>query len=77
MARQKFQHKQLVESRQPSPNKSIYPGMIIEFRYKAENIFDKQPMVLVLWNDLSAVRNFPSKKCFGKVVKKLFLENYN
>ena len=51
MARQKFQHKQLVESRQPSPNKSIYPGMIIEFRYKAENIFDKQPMVLVLWND--------------------------
>ena len=51
MARAKFNHLQLIESHQPSHTKSIYPGMIIQFDYKAENIFDKQPMVLVLWNE--------------------------
>ena len=51
MARTKYNHKQLIESLQPSPNKSIYPGMIIQFRYQAKNIFDKTPMVLILWND--------------------------
>ena len=42
MARTKYNHRQLIESYQPSPNKAIYPGMVIEFRYKAENIFDKK-----------------------------------
>ena len=51
MAKTKYNHRQLVESYQPSPNKALYPGMIVEFRYKAKNIFDKQPMILVLWND--------------------------
>ena len=33
---------------------------------------------VMLWNGLSAIlRNLPSKKCFGKAVKKQFLENYN
>ena len=51
MARTKYNHKQLIESFQSSPNKAIYPGMIVNFRYIAKNVFDKQPMVLVLWND--------------------------
>ena len=51
MAKTKYNHRQLVESYQPSPNKALYPGMIVEFRYKAKDIFDKQPMILVLWND--------------------------
>ena len=33
---------------------------------------------VMLWNDLSAkLRILPSKKCFGKAVKKRFLEHYN
>ena len=33
---------------------------------------------VTLWNDLSAtLRNSSSKKCFGKAVKKLYLDNYN
>ncbi len=51
MARQKYNHKNVVKSFQPSPNKSIYPGMIIQFAYKGVDIFDKNPMVLVLWNN--------------------------
>ena len=51
MAKTKYNHRQLIESYQPSPNKAIYPGMVVQFRYKAENIFDKKPIVLVLWND--------------------------
>ena len=51
MARTKYNHKQLIESFQSSPNKAIYPGMIVNFRYIAKNVFDKQPVVLVLWND--------------------------
>tara|TARA_Y100000296_G_C5039462_1_gene189064 strand:+ start:74 stop:631 length:558 start_codon:yes stop_codon:yes gene_type:complete len=69
MARRKFQHKQLVESRQSSPNKAIYPGMIIEFQYKAENVFDKQPMVLLLWND------YPNGKVHG--INLNYLSNQN
>ena len=51
MARAKYNHKALIKSFQPSPNKAIYPGMIVDFRYAGKNIFDKNPMVLVLWND--------------------------
>ena len=51
MARQKYNHKGLIENYQPSPNKALYPGMIVGFNYVADNIFDKQPMVLILWNN--------------------------
>ena len=51
MARSKFTHKNVVNSRQPAHNKAIYPGMLIEFIYKGDNIFDKNPMVLVLFNN--------------------------
>ena len=51
MARNRYNHKSLIESYQPSPNKALYPGMVIDFKYKADNIFDKNPFVLVLWNE--------------------------
>ena len=51
MARTKYNHKNVIKSFQPSPNKAIYPGMVIEFGYIGDNIFDKRPMVLVLWNN--------------------------
>ena len=46
-----YNHKDLIKTTQPSPNKAIYPGMVIRFNYRAKNISDKTPMVLVLWND--------------------------
>ena len=49
--RTKYNHKSLIISYQPSPNKAIYPGMIVDFRYSGDNIFDKIPFILVLWND--------------------------
>ena len=51
MARTKYNHKIMIKSFQPSPNKAIYPGMIVDFRYTNKGVFDKNPMVLVLWND--------------------------
>jgi hypothetical protein len=51
MARQKFNHSRRITGLQPAIIKSLYPGTIVQFKYSGDKIFDKKPMVLVLWND--------------------------
>ena len=51
MAKVKYNHKARVLSFQPAKIKSLYPGTIVQFKYTGKDIFDKLPMVLVLWND--------------------------
>ena len=46
-----YNHKTLIKGLQPAGVKSLYPGMIVQFKYKGQNINDKLPLVLVLWND--------------------------
>ena len=53
MARQKYNHKRRIQDLQPAILKSVYPGTIVQFKYTGKDIFDKLPMVLVLWNDKS------------------------
>jgi len=52
MARQKFQHKSRIEGAQPGPVKVLHPGMIVQFNYLGDTIFDKNPLVMVVYNDL-------------------------
>ncbi len=47
----KYNHKQKIINRQPAHIKSVMPGMVLEFNYTGKNIFDKQPIILVLYND--------------------------
>ena len=51
MARQKYLHKLHIFGRQPAPVKSLHPGMLAQFKYLGDKIFDKEPLVLVIWND--------------------------
>ena len=51
MANIKYNHSRRIKDLQPAKIKSLYPGTTVQFKYKGENIFDKKPMVLVLWND--------------------------
>ena len=51
MARQRYNHSRRVNNLQPAKIKSLYPGTIVQFKYSGDKIFDKKPMVLVLWND--------------------------
>ena len=51
MDRQKFNHNRRISNLQPAKIKSLYPGTIVQFKYSGDKIFDKKPMVLVLWND--------------------------
>tara|TARA_R100000008_G_C3555799_1_gene153107 strand:+ start:521 stop:1072 length:552 start_codon:yes stop_codon:yes gene_type:complete len=51
MARQKYNHSKRINDTQPAKIKVVYPGTILRFNYNGSNIFDKQPLVLVLWND--------------------------
>ena len=53
MARQRYNHSRRVNNLQPAKIKSLYPGTIVQFKYSGDKIFDKKPMVLVLWNDYS------------------------
>jgi len=59
MARQKYNHSRRIQGLQPAKIKAVYPGMMIRFKYNGENIFDKNPLVLVIWNDI------PEKKIHG------------
>ena len=47
----KFNHARRIKNLQSAMVKSIYPGHIVQFKYSGKNISDKQPMVLILWND--------------------------
>ena len=75
--RTKYNHKQSIQSFQPAPSKSIYPGMIVDFRYKGENIGDTWPVVLVIFNDhledkLHGINlNYLPKKRIGELLNKL------
>ena len=53
MAHQRYNHNRRIQGLQPAKIKAIYPGMIVRFNYKGENISDKKPLVLVIWNDKS------------------------
>ena len=47
----KYNHSRRIKDLQPAKIKSLYPGTIVQFKYSGDKIFDKKPMVLVLWND--------------------------
>ena len=51
MANRKYSHSRRIKDLQPAKIKSLYPGTIVQFKYSGDKIFDKKPMVLVLWND--------------------------
>ena len=51
MPRRKYNHNNRITNLQPAKIKSLYPGTIVQFKYSGDKIFDKKPMVLVLWND--------------------------
>ena len=53
MARQRrlIRHKNKIEYRQRIQFPQIAPGMIIEFTYREPNVFDKFPLILVLYRE--------------------------
>ena len=51
MANIKYNHSRRINDLQPAKIKSLYPGTIVQFKYSGDKIFDKKPVVLVLWND--------------------------
>ena len=42
----------MIEDTQPAYFKSIQPGMVLTFKYVAENISDKSPLILFLYYKL-------------------------
>jgi len=53
MVRQKYQHKSNYQGIQPAFPKALYPGMITQFNYLGANISDKNPLVLIVYNEYS------------------------
>ena len=49
-----YNHKSNITHLQPVITiKFIQPGTLLQFKYNGDKVFDKKPMVLVLWNDKS------------------------
>ena len=62
---------------QPSRIKSLSPGIITKFTYSGENISDRNPMVLVIWNDYAGKKihginfNYLSENSIKNMMKKV------
>ena len=48
----KHNHKQSYQKTQPGKLKALYPGMLVEFVYSGDNIFDRSPLILVVYNEV-------------------------
>ena len=80
MARQRYNHSRRIQDLQPAKIKSLYPGTIVRFGYDGDKVFDKKPMVLVLWNDkggskihginLNYLTEFKIKMLFNEVMER-------
>ena len=80
MARQTYNHNRRINDLQPAIVKSLYPGTIVQFKYRGDKIFDKKPMVLVLWNDrgeskihginLNYLTEFKIKMLFNEIMER-------
>ena len=51
MAKYKFNHKSHYEGTQPAILKALVPGMIVNFNYSGKDIFDKTPLILLLYRE--------------------------
>ena len=51
MAHQKYNHSRRIADLQPAKIKSLYPGTIVQFKYNGDKIFDKNPLVMVIYNE--------------------------
>ena len=75
MARQKYNHKQNYKGIQSGILKSLYPGMIVEFKYSGEDIFDKKPLILLLYKEYGKydlIHGLNLNYLQGSAVQKLF-----
>ena len=80
MAKTKYSHSRRIQDLQPAKIKSLYPGTIVRFGYDGDKVFDKKPMVLVLWNDkgeskihginLNYLIESKIKMIFGEIIEK-------
>ena len=53
MDQRKFQHKSNYQGIQPGRIKALVPGMITQFKYSGDKIFDENPLVMLVWNDIN------------------------
>ena len=75
MARQKYLHKQNYQGVQPGKLKALYPGMIVEFKYSSKDIFDKRPLILLLYKEYGKydlIHGLNLNYLQGSAVQKLF-----
>ena len=80
MALQRYNHSRRIQDLQPAKLKAVYPGTIIQFGYGGDKVFDKKPMVLVLWNDyherkihginLNYLTEFKVKMMFNEIMER-------
>ena len=80
MAHRKYNHSRRIRDLQPAKIKSLHPGTIVQFRYSGDKVFDKKPMVLILWNDykeykihginLNYLTEFKIKMLFGEIMER-------
>ena len=80
MAHQRYNHSRRIQDLQPAKIKSLYPGTIVQFKYNGDNIFDKKPMVLILWNEykeykihginLNYLTEFKIKRLFEEIMER-------
>ena len=51
MAKVKFNHSNHYQGIQPAEVVALYPGMIVQFSYMGDDVFDKNPLILFLYKE--------------------------
>ena len=74
MAKSKFNHRKSYEGIQPAKVAALYPGMIVEFNYTGEDIFDPKPLILLLHKEYGGglVHGINLNYLTPQLVQKLF-----
>ena len=75
MANSIFTHKQNYQGVQPGKLKALYPGMVVEFKYSGKDIFDKRPLILLLYKEYGKydlIHGLNLNYLQGSAVQKLF-----
>ena len=49
--KRKHSHRRSIQGSQRAILKALYPGMIVNFDYRGKNVYDKSPLILLLYNE--------------------------
>ena len=72
MARRRYNHYRRILLEQTIPENKILPGMVVKFIYNKQGIYDRLPLLFVMWVESKRIHGFNLNHLNEDRVQKLF-----